>query len=142
MTPLRRSWLGILGVATLLAAAALALDPRARALLRDRPAADEITLPAVRAHRGPLLWIDARPAADFVRDHIPEALPLNADDWDNQIVAVIARWQPGTRVVVYCDDRACGSSRHVAEKLRRDYQFDDVLILHGGWSSWQEALGR
>ncbi len=142
MTKLARSWLGILGVATLLAAAALALDPRARALLHDAPATDETTLTAAREHRGPLLWLDARPAADFDRDHIPEALPLNPDDWDTQIVAIIARWQPGTRVIVYCDDRACGSSRAVAEKLRREYQFDDVVILHGGWSAWQKAVGR
>ncbi len=141
MTGLSRSWLGILGAATLLALAALALDPRARALLRDAPAADETTLAAVRDHRGPLLWLDARPAADFARGHIPEALPLNPDDWDQQIVAIIAVWQPGTRVIVYCDDRACGSSRAVADKLRREYQFDDVVILHGGWTAWQKAVG-
>lgn len=142
MPSLPRSWLGILGAATLLAAAALALDPRARALLRDAPAADEITLVAARAHRGPLLWLDARPAADFARDRIPEALPLNLDEWDAQVVDVLARWQPGTRVIVYCDDRACGSSHQVAERLRRDYQFDDVVILHGGWSVWQKAVGK
>jgi rhodanese-related sulfurtransferase len=141
MTRLSRRWLGILGAATLLALAALALDPRARALLRDAPAADETTLAAVRDHRGPLLWLDARPAADFARGHIPEALPLNPDDWDQQIVAIIAVWQPGTRVIVYCDDRACGSSRAVADKLRREYQFDDVVILHGGWTAWQKAVG-
>lgn len=141
MTGLSRSWLGILGAATLLALAALALDPRARALLRDAPAADETTLAAVRDHRGPLLWLDARPAADFARGHIPEALPINPDDWDQQIVAIIAVWQPGTRVIVYCDDRACGSSRAVADKLRREYQFDDVVILHGGWTAWQKAVG-
>ncbi len=140
MSSLRRSWLGILGAATVFAAAALALDPRARTLLRDAPRADEITLAAARDHRGPLLWLDARPAADFARDHLPEALPLNPDDWDTQIVAVVTRWQPGTRVIVYCDDRACGSSRAVAEKLRREYQFDDVVILHGGWAAWQKAV--
>ena len=142
MRNLVRSWLGILGAATLLAAAALALDPRARALLRDAPAADEITLIAAREFPGPLLWLDARPVSEFAHDHIPEALPLNPDDWDAQIIDVLARWQPGTRVIVYCDDRACGSSRAVAEKLRREYQFDDVVILHGGWSAWRKAVGR
>ena len=142
MATLRRSWLGILGLATLLAAAALALDPRARALLSDAPAGDEIALAAARAYADPILWLDARPAADFARDHIPEALPLSLDEWDNRIVDVLARWQPGTRVIVYCDDRACSTSRTVAEKLRREYQFDDVRILHGGWSAWQKAAGK
>ena len=141
MARLPHSWFGLLGAATLLALAAFAFDPRARELLRDAPAADEITLAAARAHRGPLLWIDARATADFARDHIPEALPLNPDDWESQIVPVLTRWQPGTRVIVYCDDRACGSSRAVADKLRREYQFDDVAILHGGWAAWQKAVG-
>ena len=142
MSSLRRSWLLILGLATLLAAAALALDPRTRALLRDAPAADEIALAAARAHAGPVLWLDARPTADFARNHIPDALSLNLDEWDTRIVDVLARWQPGTRVIVYCDDRACSTSRAVAEKLRREYQFDDVLILHGGWSAWLKAAGK
>jgi rhodanese-related sulfurtransferase len=142
MTTLRRSWLSILGLATLLAATALVLDPRARSLLRNAPAADEIALAAARAHADPILWIDARPAADFARSHIPDALPLSLDEWDSRIVDVLARWQPGTRVIVYCDDRACSTSRAVAEKLRREYQFDNVLILHGGWSAWQKAGGK
>jgi rhodanese-related sulfurtransferase len=141
MRTLGRSWFGIVGVATLLAAIALACRPAARALLADAPLADEITLAAARAESGPLLWIDARPDAEFVRDHIPEALPLNLDNWDAQIVGVIQRWQPGTRVIVYCDDRACGSSREVAGKLRREYQFDDVRVLHGGWNAWLKAAG-
>jgi len=142
MSSLRRSWFSILGLAILLAAAALALDPRARALLRDAPAADEIALATARAHAGPVLWLDARPAADFNRNHIPDAIPLNLDEWDTRIVEVLTRWQPGTRVIVYCDDRSCSSSRAVAEKLRREYQFDDVLILHGGWAAWQKEEAR
>lgn len=139
MPPILRSWLGISGIATLLAAAALAIDPRTRSLLRDPPAPDEILLAAATAHPGPLLWIDARSATEFADGHIPEAIPLTLDDWDSQIVELLARWQPGMRVIVYCDDRACGSSRTVAEKLRREYQFDDVLILHGGWSAWRKS---
>lgn len=142
MPSLLRSWLAILGTATVLAAATAALRPEARRLLTDAPADDEITLAAARDLHEPILWIDARADADFARGHIPEALPLTPENWDNQIVEVIQRWHPGLRVVVYCDDRACGTSRHVAELLRRDYQFDDVRILHGGWSAWQEASSR
>ena len=142
MPSLRRSWLLILGLATLLAAAALALDPRARALLRDATAADEIALATARALQVPVLWIDARPAADFARNHSPEALPLSLDEWDTRIVDVLARWQPGARVIVYCDDHACSTSRTVAEKLRREYQFDDVRILHDGWSAWLKEEAR
>ncbi len=134
-----RSLLGLLGAATLLAAATVAFRPSARALLTDAPRAGEISLAAARTQRVPLLWVDARPAADFARDHIPAALPLTAEEWDVQILAVLQRWQPGTRVIVYCDDRACGTSRQVAEKLRREYQIEDVLVLHGGWEAWKAA---
>lgn len=142
MTPLWRSWVGILVVATLLAAATLALDPRTRALFTDQLAPDEITLSDARSLRGPLLWLDARHGDAYRTEHIPEALPLDIDHWDTQIVDVIARWQPGMRLIVYCDDSACSSSRQVAERLRRDYQFDDVWLLHGGWSSWQEVVRK
>ena len=140
MASLRRTWLGILAAATLLAAAATALDPRTRALFSDPVAPDEITLAAARDHRGPLLWLDARHGTAYAAAHIPEALPLDLDQWDVQIVDVIARWQPGMRVLVYCDDSACSSSRQVASRLRKEYQFDDVWLLHGGWSSWQRAV--
>lgn len=142
MSSLRRSWLGILTAATLLAAAAAALDPRTRALFSDPVAPDELTLAAARDHRGPLLWVDARHGGAYAAEHIPEALPLDLDQWDAQIMDVIARWQPGMRVIVYCDDSACGSSRQVTERLRRDYQFDDVWLLHGGWAAWQKAGRR
>lgn len=140
MTSLGRSWLGLLGAATLLAAVSVAVDPRARAVLRDTPAADEITLAAARDQRGPLLWLDARTAPEYAQGHLPAALPLTLEHWDAQIVAILSVWQPGTRVIVYCDDRACGTSRQVAAKLRGEYQFDDVWILHGGWSAWEKAL--
>ena len=142
MTPLWRSWLGILAAATLLAAVTLALDPRTRALFTTKLARDEITLSDARAHRGPLLWIDARHGEAYTAAHIPEALPLDLDRWDAQIVEVIARWQPGMRIIVYCDDSACSSSRQVAQRLHRDYQFDDVWLLHGGWASWQKVVRK
>jgi len=142
MATLWRSLFSILMAATLLAAAAAVLDPRARALFSDRVAFDEMTLAGARAHHGPLLWIDARHGPAYAAEHIPEAQPLDIDNWDAQIVEVIARWRPGMRVIVYCDDSACGSSRQVAAKLRRDYQFDDVWLLHGGWSAWKKARGQ
>jgi 3-mercaptopyruvate sulfurtransferase SseA len=46
------------------------------------------------------------------------------------------------RVIVYCDDSACSSSKQVAWRLRHNYQFDDVWLLHGGWSSWQKAVAK
>ena len=74
------------------------------------------------------------------KPEVPFDIPLNEDQWDVQIETVLLRWQPGTRVVVYCDDTACAASRHVAERLRQDYRLPDVWVLHGGWTAWRKAL--
>ena len=137
-----RSWLLIAGLATALAVADAALNPRARTVVLAGGPPDEITLTAARAHHGPLLWIDARTDAEFSSDHIPEALPLNADHWDAQVAQVLRNWQPGTRVIVYCSQSGCGASRNVADRLRRDYRLPDVWVLRGGWAAWEKAVAR
>ena len=57
-------------------AAAFLTHPRWQ---EERAAFDEIALVDALAKNPPVLWIDARPAADYVKTHIPGALPLNAD---------------------------------------------------------------
>ncbi len=137
-----RSWLLIAGLATALAVTDTALNPRARTVVFAGGPPDEITLIAARAHHGPLLWIDARSDAEFSRDHIPEAMPLNADHWDAQVTQVLRSWQPGTRVIVYCSQSGCGASRNVADRLRRDYRLPDIWVLRGGWAGWEKAVAR
>jgi rhodanese-related sulfurtransferase len=137
-----RSWLLIAGLATALAVADTALNSRARSVVFAGGPPDEITLIAARAHHGLQLWIDARSDAEFSRDHIPEALPLNVDHWDAQVTQVLRSWQPGTRVIVYCSQSGCGASRNAAERLRRDYRLPDVWVLRGGWAAWQKAVVR
>jgi rhodanese-related sulfurtransferase len=137
-----RSWLLIAGIATALAIANTALNPRARAVALAGGPPDEITLTAARAHQGPLLWIDARSDAEFTSARIPCALPLNPDHWDAQVAQVLRSWQPGARVIVYCSQSGCGASRNVADRLRRDYQLPDVWVLRGGWAAWKKAEAR
>jgi rhodanese-related sulfurtransferase len=137
-----RSWLLIAGLATALAVADTALNPRARTVVLAGGPPDEITLTAARAHHGPLLWIDARTEAEFSRDRIPEALPLNTDHWDAQVAQVLRSWQPGCWIIVYCSQSGCGASRNVADRLRRDYRLPDVWVLRGGWAAWEKAVAR
>jgi rhodanese-related sulfurtransferase len=119
-----------------------ALNPRARTVVFAGGPADEITLTAARAYRGPLLWIDARSDAEFSRDRIPEALPLNADHWEAQVTQVLRSWQPGCRIIVYCSQSGCGASRNTADRLRSEYRLPDVWVLRGGWAAWQKAVAR
>jgi rhodanese-related sulfurtransferase len=137
--PLWRSWLALAAVATVCAAGAVGLHPAARALLSAGGLPDEISAAEARASRRELIWIDARPAGDFSRGHVPEALPLTEERWDEQIEAVVLRWRPGVRVVVYCSSTGCQASRRVADLLRTQYQFDDVWVLRGGWEAWEKV---
>lgn len=91
------------------------------------------------ARTQPVLWIDARRAEAFAADHIPGAVHLSEDDWENGLSAVMAAWNPGQPVIVYCDQRTCDTSREVAVRLKRELQMDRVYVLEGGWSAWQQA---
>ncbi|MCC7205586.1 MAG: rhodanese-like domain-containing protein [Phycisphaeraceae bacterium] len=89
-----------------------------------------------------LIWIDARSEAAYAQQHIPGAILLNEDQWDELFPAFFARWQPGLEVVVYCDSSLCDASYQVAERLRKDLHSDRVHVLHGGWQAWVNAQGR
>lgn len=132
----------LLLVATTVAALAVAFDARARAVLLDRPAADEWTVAQARAAGPAPLWIDARSPAEFAAGHVPGALSLHEDDWDTLVVPVLLAWEPGRPVLVYCSSRSCDASRQVAARLRRDYQLTNVYVLRGGWDAWSAQALR
>jgi rhodanese-related sulfurtransferase len=101
-------------------------------------AKDEIALEAALALGEDVLWVDARPDAEFEQDHIPSALPLNEDRFDELLVPVFEAWRPGKPVVVYCGQQECNASRAVAQRLRKEAGFDKVFVLKGGWNAWKE----
>lgn len=82
-----------------------------------------------------ILLIDARPAESYAAAHAPGALPLNPAQWEQQLPAIIEAIGRAaeTRVVVYCDDALCDTSRAVAERLRRELALTHVFVLKGGW---------
>ena len=106
-----------------------------------RPAwrSDEITLNTVQNWREAVLWLDARPATDYERAHIPEALPLNEDRWDALLPAVLDAWNEDGVIVVYCSSLSCQTSREVARRLRDEVGLPRVYVLQGGWEAWQGA---
>jgi rhodanese-related sulfurtransferase len=120
---------------------ALALIPAVAAGLwhPKRPAwpSDEVTV--ATAERWNPLWIDARPAADFARAHVPGALSLNEDQWEVSIGAVLDQWDPNRKVVVYCSSLSCQLSHDVARRLRQDMDMQNVFVLQGGWEAWQRS---
>lgn len=86
-----------------------------------------------------LMWVDARPDAEYFAGHIPGAFSLNEDRWNELLPHVLEQWTPGRKLVVYCSSQSCNLSRSVAHRLRTEVQIPDVYILQGGWEEWLKA---
>jgi rhodanese-related sulfurtransferase len=100
------------------------------------PPEESVTVTQARAWGGGAIWVDARPDAEFARDHVPGAVQLNEDRWNELIPQFLAGWTPDKRVVVYCSSHSCNLSRDVARRLRKEAQLQDVFVLEGGWEEW------
>jgi len=85
-----------------------------------------------------VLWLDARPEADYARRHIPGALPLNEDSWDEHLRMMLTAWSPERKLVVYCSRQTCNASHEVAERLRKEVGLSNVYVLEGGWEEWEK----
>ena len=103
------------------------------------PASEMVTVAQARAWDGNVIWVDARPDAEFERDHVPDAVPLNEDRWNELLPQFLATWSPEKRVVVYCNSQSCNASREVARRLREEAQLRNVFVLQGGWEEWLKS---
>jgi rhodanese-related sulfurtransferase len=82
------------------------------------------------------LWLDARPDAEFEHEHVPGAIQLNEDRFNELLPQMLQVWSPQRKVVVYCSSQACGASREVARRLRNEAGLTNVFVLEGGWEAW------
>ena len=95
-----------------------------------------VTVDQARAWGDTAIWIDARPEDEFARDHVPGALSLNEDRWNELLPQFLAAWSPGKKIVVYCSSLSCNASREAARRLRKEAQLSEVFVLEGGWEAW------
>ncbi len=100
------------------------------------PASEMVTLTQARAWGENTIWVDARPDEEFARDHVPGAISLNEDRWNDLVGPFLATWSPDKKVVVYCSSQSCNASREVARRLRDEAQLKNVFVLEGGWEEW------
>jgi rhodanese-related sulfurtransferase len=133
----------LLGQAVILAAIALAPCVGEAIYFRDKiswrsaiPPSESVTVDQARAWGDAAIWIDARPDEEFASEHVPGALSLNEDRWNESLPQFLAVWSPGKKVVVYCSSLSCNASREVARRLRKEAQLADVFVLEGGWEAW------
>ncbi len=95
-----------------------------------------VTVDEARAWGQNAIWADARPDEEFARDHVPGALSLNEDRWNELLPQFLAVWSPEKKIVVYCSSLSCNASKEVAERLRKEAKLRDVFVLEGGWEAW------
>jgi rhodanese-related sulfurtransferase len=100
------------------------------------PPSELVSVDQARTWGENVIWVDARPDAEFARDHVPGALSLNEDRWNELLPQFVAAWSPGKKVVVYCSAESCDLAREAAERLRKEAQIPDVFVLEGGWEAW------
>jgi rhodanese-related sulfurtransferase len=105
------------------------------------PPSELVKIDQARAWGDSAIWVDARPEDEFSRDHVPGAIPLNEDRWNELLPQFLAAWSPGKKVVVYCSAQNCDLAREVAERLRKEAQLPDVFVLDGGWEAWLKNRG-
>lgn len=101
------------------------------------PPLDPGEIRLAEARRLDPIWIDARPRKAYAEGHIPDAIHLNTQTWENGVAELMDAWLPDPRpIVVYCDSEACDTSERVADELREALPEADIRTLKGGWSAW------
>jgi rhodanese-related sulfurtransferase len=123
----------------LLPAAVQALYLRDKIPWQSRVAeSDLVSVEVARGWGANALWVDARPDEEFERDHIPGAVLLNEDRWNELLSQFLAtQWSPEKKIVVYCSAASCNLAEDVARRLREEAKLpNEIRILKGGWEAW------
>ena len=133
----------LIAVSALAALATQAWHPRAPALyVTEEPLReDEMSMQVIRERFGEeVLWIDARPQEQYDAEHVPEALLINEQKFDEQVLGNLDRLQLNRNpVVVYCSAQKCEASRKVMMKLKEMGFVQEAFVLKGGWPAWKAA---
>ena len=98
------------------------------------------TIPAPEAKKrleAGALFLDARPKMNYDVEHIPGALNLPEESFDQTWPALEPRVRDSLDVVVYCAGFGCEASHEVARKLKK--LGVPAVVLDEGWPAWQDA---
>ena len=133
--PVRQALL-ILLAALIPAGLTATLHPRRPPWSQETLAPGEERLPTVLTWGEKVLWVDARSVDEYQAEHVPGAILLNLESWDDLLPKFLDDWSPEKKVVVYCSAASCELSREVAERLRKS-GISSVFVLKGGWEAWK-----
>jgi rhodanese-related sulfurtransferase len=85
---------------------------------------------------GGSVFVDAREWERYAYAHVPGAINLPADDFEqyqNELIYLRA----SHKVVVYCEDVQCGASKKLVELLVEN-QVSDLVLMPEGIAGWQK----
>jgi rhodanese-related sulfurtransferase len=123
----------------------------------ERLTDDEVELSTVTGDwGGRVLWVDARKREEWRRNGVEGSVLINldaAEDFDSMVAEALPRLAEAKRIVVYCGDSGCGTSREVSKLLceyglgvKGDRKNSDpeahgpeIYVLHGGWDALAKA---
>ena len=95
---------------------------------------------AMTAHRlhagGGVVFVDSRSDADFRDGHIPGAVSLPVGEFDRQLEAFSARYEPDQPIVTYCSGRSCQDSHILAQRLF-EAGYENVSVFIDGYPGWK-----
>lgn len=105
---------------------------------------DEVSMASIAERwKGDVMWIDARVSEQFAKEHVPNAVSLNEQNFDQALFDQIETLQDLKKpVVIYCDSEKCDASRKVREQLLQRVPLENVFVLKGGWQAWQQTQAR
>ena len=99
-----------------------------------------ITLPDARAalDNHLALFLDARPPDQYAESHIPGALSLPSDAFDDTFPDLADKIEASPFLIVYCEGAECSDAIHVAERLI-EYGFLGTRVMVDGFRAWADA---
>ena len=83
------------------------------------------------------VFLDARPKMNYDVEHIPGALNLPEETFDQTWPTLEPRVRDSLDVVVYCAGFGCEASHDVARRLKA--LGVPAVVLDEGWPAWQDA---
>ena len=84
------------------------------------------------------IFLDARLEPDYKAGHIPKALNLPFEEFEQYYPKVEPLLSRDKNIITYCDGTECEASLFLA-RLLKTKGFGNLKIFFGGWTEWNNA---
>ena len=81
-------------------------------------------------------FIDARPLQQYTKGHIPNAVSIPFEQFDERILQIMSLIDSGKVLVVYCSNRLCDEALLLAAEMKT--MGADTLLFIDGFERWEK----